>query len=157
MRIDPNFWMSLSVNKIHLQNKKEIKRLQQTNSNEVSKYSNAIQIHYATTEPKYSCSDLQNILYGEDLPFNFKPVNTTEMKKITKSSEENEYFTDFKSSIFTCEYTVIPIYVATRIFQSNFDQNNELSKLIESYDPKKYCLQGKHLELGPTMSIFHMI
>ena len=58
------------------------------------------------------------------------------------------------SSIFTCEYSVIPIYVATRIFQSNFDQNNELSKLITSYDPKKYCLQGKHLELGTTMSIF---
>ena len=31
MRIDPNFWKSLSVNKIHLQNKREIKRLQQTN------------------------------------------------------------------------------------------------------------------------------
>ena len=92
MRIDPNFWMSLSVNKIHLQNKKEIKRLQQTNSNEVSKYSNAIQIHYATTEPKYSCSDLQNILYGEDLPFNFKPVNTTEMKKNNKIKRRKRVF-----------------------------------------------------------------
>ena len=88
-------------------------------SNEVSKYSNAIQIHYATTEPKYSFPYLQNILYGEELPFTFKPVNTTEMKKITKSSEENEYF-----------MTLSPVYSHVNILLFQYMLPQEFFSLI---------------------------
>ena len=158
-KIDPAFWKNLSENEISKVNRleAEYQRFHPGSNRPVNPSAivcHAHKLHRKTTEPKYSIDDLENILFNGNAPTFTTNQKTSKIREeISHQKFQGKFFCDFSLSLSDAFFTVIPSFLALRIFQSFYKDGHKLSDLVEKYDPKFHSLQGKHDHLVSFQAI----
>ena len=158
-KIDPAFWKSLSEKDIIKTNRLEAheQRCHRGTDRPVNPgtiVSHATKLHRKISEPKYSIEDMEKILFDGNVPTYTTNHKTSKIREeIGYQQFQGKFFCDFSLSLSDAFFTLVPSFLALRIFQSFYKDGHKLSNLVEKYNPKLHSLQGKHDHLVSFQAI----
>ena len=101
--------------------------------------------HKKANNIKFGRDNLEKVVFGMKIPWKSSCIIQIEEKKIEQGFKDKKYFSDFRASIFDCEFSVLPCYLPVRIFQSIFITDLPSSKIVKEIDLNNHLLKGKHV------------
>ena len=146
-KITSKFWESLSISSSTNHNKRILRNINDSTKPLIGKNFCPVEFrksHKSSKAFKYKYEDLEKIIFRKFTNEKRKMTQAMTSAKMASQKNTKKLYTKFDQSVIHEKYTVKPIYLAGRIFESLFPEDHAFSDIIGKYETNLHSLHGKH-------------
>ena len=154
-QITSEFWESLSISSSTNHNKKILQNINDFTKPLNNDFTKPLigknfcpvefrKIHKNLKAFKYKYEDLEKIIFRKFTNEKRKLTQAMTSAKMASQKNTKKLYSKFDKSIIHEKYTIKPIYLAGRIFESLFPEDHAFSNIVGNYNISIHSLHGKH-------------